>query len=153
MEQIIKGWVAIDHEYQIEGEEIFLVKNSLKKVTKEDDGRQLGNLISDALGRLGFDDLTTYEEYDDQRISRKYIAKNLQIKLFASNTRKKLVQIQENAILESMGLLSFQEDWYGYSTFSIEGYSVDTFTLGGHNILEVIEQYEGYFIYLLISKV
>ncbi|WP_258530105.1 hypothetical protein [Enterococcus faecalis] len=48
-----------------------------------------------------------------------------------------------------MGLLEFQENWYGYSTWTIEGYEIETFTLGGHNLLEILE---GKFIYLVIDR-
>ena len=75
------------------------------------------------------------------------------MELFASDKRMKLDQIREYIVLDSMGLLEFQENWYGYSTWTIEGFNTETFTLGGHDILEILENYKGKFVYLVIDKI
>lgn len=153
MEQVIKGWVVVSSDYDMDEDEIFLVKNDSKTVTYEnDDGRQLRVLISNALEKLGFSDLGTDEEYEDG-ISAKYIANNISMELFASDKRMKLDQIREYIVLDSMGLLEFQEGWYGYSSWTIEGFNTEKFTLGGHDILEILKYHKGKFVYLVIDKV
>ncbi|BBM17686.1 hypothetical protein G15_3457 [Enterococcus avium] len=151
MKQIIKGWVVVNDNWLDEGE-IFLVKNELKTVDYDnDDGRQLRILVSNALDKLGISDLHTEDDYESG-ISGKYIADNVSMELFASDKRMKLDQIREYIVLDSMGLLEFQENWYGYSTWTIEGFNTETFTLGGHDILEILENYKGKFVYLVIDK-
>lgn len=153
MEQIIKGWVVVSNEYFMDEDEVFLVKNNTKTITYEnDDGRQLRVLIGSALEKLGFTDIGTEEEYEDG-ISAKYIANNISMELFASDKRMKLDEIREYIVLDSMGLLEFQEGWYGYSSWTIEGYNTETFTLGGHDILEILKHHNGKFVYLVIDKV
>lgn len=153
MEQIIKGWVVVSNEYFMDEDEVFLVKNNTKTITYEnDDGRQLRVLIGSALEKLGFTDIGTEEEYEDG-VSGKYVAENISMQLFASDKRMKLDEIREYIVLDSMGLLEFQECWYGYSSWTIEGYNTETFTLGGHDILEILKHYNGKFVYLVIDKV
>lgn len=152
MEQIIKGWVTVSDDW-LDEDEIFLVKNDTKTATYDnDDGRQLRILIANALNKLGFTDLGTEDEYEDG-VSGKYIAENISIQLFASDKRMKLDQIREHIVLNSMGLLEFQEEWYGYSSWTIEGFNTKTFTLGGHNILQILEHHKGKFVYLIIDRV
>lgn len=153
MEQIIKGWVVASSDYWLDEDEIFLVKNDSKTVSYDnDDGRQLRLLISNALEKLGYSDLGTEDEYEDG-ISGKYVAENVSMQLFASDKRMKLDQIREYIVLDSMGLLKFQEGWYGYSSWTIEGFNTKNFTLGGHDILEILNHHMGKFVYLVIDKV
>lgn len=151
VKQIIKGWVVIN-EHWLDEDELFLVKKNSKTVDYDtDDGRQLRVLVSNALDKLGFSDLHTEDEFENG-ISGKYIADNISMELYASDKRIKLDQIREYIVLDSMGLLEFKETWYGYSSFTIEGFNTETFTLGGHNILEILENYKGKFVYLVIDK-
>lgn len=145
-EQIIKGWVVAG-EYKSDGE-ISVVKNEDKEY---DYRRELGSLIAGALDRLGYLDIASEEDYE-AGITKKVTAKDVQMQLFASDTREKLDVIKEKVILDSMGLLEFEEHWFGYSEWTIEGYNIDTLELGGHDILNIISGLRGKFIYLVISK-
>lgn len=152
MKQILKGWVSISEDWLDTGE-IFLIKRDSKTVDYDkDDGRQLRVLVSNALEKLGFSNLSTEEEYEGG-ISEKYIVDNISMELFAADKRMKLDQIREYIVLDSMGLLEFRENWYGYSSWTIEGFNTGKFTLGGHNILEILEYHEGKFVFLVIDKV
>lgn len=152
MEQILKGWIIVNDDYWQDEDEIYLVKNDRKEVTDNDVDRQLRLLITNALEKLGSEDLSTEDDYESG-VSGKYEVENIKLQLFAATERMKLDQIKENVLLDSMGLLEFQENWYGYSTWTIEGFNTQTFTLGGHDVLEILRQHEGKFIYLVIDKV
>lgn len=150
MEQIIKGWVRVSTD--LDSGEVFLLKRDSSNVEWEDDGRQLRILISNALEKLGFSGSSNDEDYEDG-ISERYIAEGVKLQLFGSNKRAKLEEIKQNALLDAMGMLEFQENWYGYSSWTIEGFNTETFKLGGHDILSILEQHEGKFVYLVIDKV
>lgn len=152
MKQIIKGWVVISDNWLLDIDEIFLVKNYSKTVDYyRDNGRQLRILITDALDKLGIAELNTDDEFENG-VSGKYIVDNVSMELFASDERMELERIQEYIVLDSMGLLEFQEHWYGHSAWTIDGFNTETFTLGGHDILKILESYKGKFIYLVIDK-
>ncbi|MBE9390144.1 hypothetical protein [Vagococcus salmoninarum] len=147
-EQILKGFVVID-PHDMDGE-VFLVKNDQKETSSE---RELGSLVSNALLALGVEDMATEDDFENQNINQKFIADNIQLQVFASSKRTSLDDIKEKVILDSMGLLELQEDWYGYSTWTVMGFNVETFTLGGHDILEIIKSLKDKFIYMVIKQI
>ena len=49
--------------------------------------------------------------------------------------------------------LEFEEHWYGYSSWTIEGFNTHSFKLGGHNLLEILKNYEGKWMYLIVDIV
>lgn len=147
-EQILKGFVVVD-PLDMDGE-VFLVKNDQKETSSE---RELASLVSNALTALGIEDTATDDDFENDNISQKFTADNIQLQIFASNKRTSLDDIKEKVILDSMGLLEFQEDWFGYSTWTIEGFCVETFTLGGHDMLEIIKSLKDKFIYLVINQI
>nr|WP_207702658.1 hypothetical protein [Enterococcus sp. 665A]MBO1340301.1 hypothetical protein [Enterococcus sp. 665A] len=152
MEQVIEGWVTINQEYWVDEDEIYLLKKDQGDIDGSDEGRQLRVLMGQALNKLGLKDAkNSYEK--EQGISGKYVADNVMMQLFASSKRVKLDEIKEKIVLNSMGLLNFRETEYVHSTWTIGGYISETFTLGGHNILEILKQHEGQFIYLVIDAV
>lgn len=147
-EQIIKGWVSLEKD-----EEVFLLKSENPKETPyyEISDRSLLNLIKNTFAKMGFDDCSEEFEYEKGVMSR-YIEKNVSIQLYASETSETLEEIKEKIILDSFGLLKYEDEWYGYSEFTIEGYCIDTFILGGHNILDIIKNQSGKHIYIVINK-
>lgn len=152
MEQILKGWVTLNQTYWVDEDELYLIKHDQGDLSCRDEGRQLRILIGNALSKLGFEDISTDND-NEEGISGRYKVDNIQMQLFSSDKRVKLDEIRKNVVLDAMGLLNFQETWYGYSTWTIEGYVTDTFMLGGHNILEILKQHEGKFVYLVIDVV
>lgn len=157
-EQILKGWVAKIGDYD---PAIHLLKSLMHRQDYNEfdlENRKLGSLILNALSALGYENISDEEEdfengiNDKHGINDKRVAENVIMQLYASDKQEKLESIKEKVVLDSMGLLEFQENWYGYSTWTIEGYGIDTFTLGGHNLLEILEGLEGKFIYLIIDR-
>lgn len=151
-EQILKGWVAKIGDYD---PAIHLLKSLMHRQDYNEfdlENRKLGSLILNALSALGYENISDEEEDFENGINDKRVAENVIMQLYASDKQEKLESIKEKVVLDSMGLLEFQENWYGYSTWTIEGYGIDTFTLGGHNLLEILEGLEGEFIYLIIDR-
>lgn len=151
--QIIKGWVVIDSHYLGEEPEVFLVKDN-RKVVPDDfniaSNRNVRHLMSNILNNFGYTDIKEESEYESG-IDEKYFVPNVSMRLYASKKRESLDSIKEKLILDSMGLLNFQIDWYGYSEWTIEGFEIATFTLGGHDILKILQQHEGEFVYLVVE--
>lgn len=152
MEQIIKGWVVKNNDYWADEDEIYFSKRDNKKIDDEDDGRQLRILMANALEKLGAEDLKADDDYEEG-ISGRYQVDSVQVQLFSSDKRTKLDDIRENVVLNAMGLLDFEERWYGYSSWTIEGFNTQTFQLGGHDMLEILKAYEGKWVYLVIDIV
>lgn len=150
-EKIIKGWVSLVGNYE---PEIYLLKSKTHAADYyEFNKRKLSCLVANTLSSLGYIDIADGEDDFENGIVDKRVADNVSMQIFASEKQEKLATIKKNVILDSMGLLEYQEDWYGYSTWTIEGFEIDTFTLGGHNILEIIKTLENKYIYLIIGMV
>lgn len=154
MEQILKGWVNINNgKFWLDEGEIFLSKCTPPDPDYDfDDGRQLRLLMANTLEKLGAKDLKTEDDYECG-VSGRYQVDNVQIQLFASDQRVKLEDIREKVVLNAMGLLDFEEHWYGYSSWTVEGFNTQTFQLGGHNILEILKTYKGKWVYLIVNIV
>lgn len=144
--QIIKGWVSYEEDW--EEENIFISESKSKHRYNEN----LRELINDAFYNLDFDEVSNDDDFSIG-IDRRYIEKNVSMQLFASDKEESLESIQEKVILDSMGLLEYQVDWHGYSEYTIMGYEIQEFKLGGHNMFEIIKSYEGKYVYLVIDKV
>ena len=150
--QILKGWVTIDNSPGAETNEPYLIKEKVKEIEYKHRHRALNTLICNAMYALGAEDITTEEEYDGG-VSSKYHLDNVEIQIFSAVERTSLENITKNVVLKSMGVLDFEEGWYGWSSFTIEGYDTNTFKLGGHDILDIIRQLEGKYVYISIDKV
>lgn len=150
--QILKGWVTTNNNPCAGTNERYLLKEKVKEIKNCHENRALHMLICNALHALGADDITTEEEYESG-ISAKYHLDNVEVQIFSSVERTSLEDIAKNVVLKSMGVLDFEEGWYGWSSFTIEGFETHTFKLGGHNILDIIRQLEGKYMYITIDKV
>lgn len=150
--QILKGWVTIDNSPGAETNEPYLIKEKVKEIEYHHEHRALNMLICNALHALGAEDTTTEEEYDGG-ISSKYHLDNAEIQILSAVERTSLEDITKNIVLKSMGVLDFEEGWYGWSSFTIEGFETNTFKLGGHDILNIVRQLEGKYVYITIDKV
>lgn len=144
--QIIKGFVS--YQENCDEDNIFISESKSERGYNEN----LRDLINDALYNLDFDEVSNDDDFPSG-IERRYIEKNVSMQLFVSDKEESLESIQEKVILDSMGLLEYQVDWYGYSEYTIEGYEITEFKLGGHDIFEIINSYEGKYVYLVIDKV
>lgn len=145
--QIIKGWVL--HEENWDEENIFISKSESECIYYEEN---LRILITQALDSLGFEDIANDEDFSNS-IDNIYIEKNVSMQLFVSDKEESLDSIKERIALDSMGLLKYQVNWYGYSEYTIMGFNIETFKLGGHDMFEIIKSYEGKYVYLVIDKV
>lgn len=154
--QILKGFV-VDLGF-VQEESVYLMKSEPKQLenyrelrSELSDTREIGELMKNAVEALGFGDVKTEDEYECEYVNSKYIAEDISIQIYACDKRKKLEEIKEAIILDSMGLLNFQVDWYGYSTWTVMGYCVGDFMLGGHDMLEIIRNLKGKYIYIVID--
>lgn len=86
-------------------------------------------------------------EYDDEE----FIIDNVAIQLYFTDHKTTLDQAYEFMVLDSMGCLEGNEGWFGYSEYTILGYCTNNFTVGGHDILAILENHEGKYCHIVMS--
>ncbi|WP_137665435.1 hypothetical protein [Enterococcus hulanensis] len=151
MEQIIEGWVVKSDDPFNDLDEIYLVDRKDGEIRDEDEGRQLHMLIPEALKKLGFD-YSIAEDHEEIDLADTYIADNIKIQIYASENYNSLDEMKKKTIFASLGLLEFSDSWFGYSEFTIDAINTVTFKLGGHDLLQLLEQHEGRYVYLIVDQ-
>lgn len=79
-----------------------------------------------------------------------YIPKVL-MRMHFSNEEITLEQAEEKQILSSIGELDIYTEWYGYSEWTILGYNVENFTVGNHDIEDILKSNEGKYAHILVD--
>ena len=155
-QQIIKGWVKVTNPYWSDESEVLIVdtdeypsESDLNLFYSHDISME--DLITDALEKSGFESISTDDDFSDGVVSN-YIQEGVSMSLYASEVRETLNEIKERIVLDAMGLLNYKVEWYGWSEYTIEGYNIASFKLGGHDIDEIIRSHNGKYIYLVIEK-
>ena len=72
-------------------------------------------------------------------------------RFYSSADKETLDEVQKKHILQITGALDIYETWYGYSEYTIEGYSVEHFMVGGHDIEKELSSYNGKYVHILID--
>lgn len=86
-------------------------------------------------------------DYDDYEIE----IPNVGLQLFFTDKKSTLEEAEEFLILEAHGLLDGSESWFGYSEYTILGYYVDRFTVGNHDILDILTSHEGKYCHIVMN--
>lgn len=78
------------------------------------------------------------------------------MRAYFSNNECTLEEAEYNQILLSIGALDILQTWYGYSEWTIMGYSVDNFKLisedgGEHNLEQIFNSYKDKYVHILID--
>ena len=86
------------------------------------------------------------EDPEEERVD------NVFISIYDCPKKCTLEEAQENVILSTLGLLEIETQDYGYSEYTIEGFSVYSMKLGGHDILKILESKRDRYLHVLIEK-
>lgn len=73
------------------------------------------------------------------------------IQLYFTEKETSLDEAKEYLILDVLGGLNGSEGWYGYSEYTILGYRINNFTVGGHDILKILESNEGKYCHIVLN--
>ena len=73
------------------------------------------------------------------------------MRIYYSNKKKPLEEIQENHLKKLLGDLDIYIEWDGYSEFTILDYDTKNFMIGNHNLKEIFLQYIDKYVYIIID--
>lgn len=111
------------------------------------------HIISSLLNKLNeeAEKIVRYEDkewdYDDNDM----VIDNVGIQLFFTKDKTSLEQAREFQILDTLGALDGSEGWFGYSEYTILGYCVNKFTVGNHDILEILRSHEEEYCHIVMN--
>ncbi|MFK3936524.1 hypothetical protein ACI2JA_03280 [Alkalihalobacillus sp. NPDC078783] len=76
---------------------------------------------------------------------------NVSVRLYASDTEKTLEELIEGVVLTTMGALDIYSEWYGWSDWTKDGYDLKNFTIGNHDLNEILKSYEGKYVHMVFE--
>lgn len=76
---------------------------------------------------------------------------NVLMRMHFSDNQISLEQAEEKQILSSIGELDIYTEWYGYSEWTILGYNVENFTVGNHDIEQILRSNKGKYVHILVD--
>lgn len=88
---------------------------------------------------------------DDYTTDTSLYIPNVFLQIHLSDKEITLEEAVNNQILSSIGELDIYTSWYGYSEYTIEGYTVDNFTIGGHDIEEILKSNVGKYAHIVMK--
>lgn len=89
--------------------------------------------------------------YDEDGVDTSLSLPKVFLQLYFSDKEMTLEKAQENQIMKQLGILDIYAEWVGYSEYTILGYSVENFTVGGHDIEKILEANDGKYVHLLME--
>jgi len=91
--------------------------------------------------RFGFDEETTD------------VVENVFLRIYECPEECSLEDAMRNHLEYVFGAIVAKGQEYGYSEYTIEGFSVNSLTLGGHDIGKILEGKQGKYVHILIDIV
>jgi hypothetical protein len=88
---------------------------------------------------------------DDYAASCSLYLPRVSLQAYFSEDQISLEEVKEKIILNTMGCLDIYTEWYGYSEWTILGYSVENFTIGNHNLEEILSSYSGKYAHIVLE--
>ena len=76
---------------------------------------------------------------------------NVSIQIYSTKNQSTLDEAKEMMLLETFGDMDVYQEWVGYSEFTITGFDFQHFTIGNHNLFDVLSSYGGSYVHLLID--
>lgn len=118
-------------------------------VSFKGDDESIASRIHNNIGGLW--ETSQHQPEDDYTsVASIYIPK-VAIRMYFSDNQISLDEVTEKVILNTLGALDIYTEWYGYSEWTIMGYSVENFTVGNHNLEEILESYEGKYVHIVME--
>lgn len=124
------------------------------KLKKDEDGMQLADeyvsvarMVAD---KIDSDTHSKHEE-DEYNTDISVYAPNVFFRFYVSDAKCTLEEAEKGYVEKILGSLDIYSTWYGYSEYTIEGYNIENFTVGNHDIEKILESYDGKYIHILID--
>lgn len=78
---------------------------------------------------------------------------NIQLRYYVSDDEiKSQEDIEEKYLQKILGSIDISVEYVGYSEYTITGYVVENFTLGGHNLEEIFSNYIDKYVCIIVNK-
>jgi len=108
----------------------------------------IANKIS---AKVSSNENSKHQPDDDYHTSTSVYLPKVFLQIYMSDFELTLEQAHEKQILASLGELDIYSEWYGYSEYTIEGFDLVNFTVGGHDLEGVLKNYIGKFVHIVIE--
>lgn len=73
------------------------------------------------------------------------------LRIYATENISTLEQAQKKVVLNTLGALDIYQEWVGYSEYTVTGYDVINFSIGGHDLDKIFKSYENKYVHILIE--
>ena len=123
-------------------------------IKKNEDGLCLGNwdlLAEEIANKLKSSEKSKQEE-DEYQTSTSVYSPKVFFRFYISDKKMSLEEIELKHFKRLSGALDIYTEWYGYSEYTIEGYNVENFTIGNHDLEKILGEYVGKYIHILIDE-
>jgi hypothetical protein len=96
-------------------------------------------------------DISSKHQEDEYEVDISIYKPNIFFRFYVSDEKCSLEEAVKGHLEELFGALDIYTTWYGYSEYTIEGYSTDNFTIGNHDLNKILKSYVGKYIHILID--
>lgn len=139
---LVRGWLHTKSDY---GYRLFPSEN----LSESDQFFQSDDLV-DVLDDV-FSEALEWTDGEEEPIGGgilvgKGVAPRVALRFFASDKELTLEQAEESVILDTMGLLVYENVQVMYSEYTILEYDIHTLTIGNHDIENILSNYIGKYI-------
>ena len=76
---------------------------------------------------------------------------NCNLRIYATNNKSTLDEAQTYLLGVFDGLIESDLYYWGYSEYTVVGFSVDSFTIGGHDLKKELKQYVGKYVHFVLE--
>ncbi len=114
-------------------------------------GQPLAEIIFDKMYEYDGIDLSTMGEVDDEMGGLSYYIPNCNISFYISDNEISLNSVSERYTMQLLGGLDVFGENYGYSQWTILGLDLMKFTIGNHDLTEILTGYEGKYINFIME--
>ncbi|GAK42077.1 hypothetical protein TCA2_4569 [Paenibacillus sp. TCA20] len=102
-------------------------------------------------GQIASCNESRHQPEDDYRSDYSLCLPEVFLRFYLSDKKVSLEEAEEKQIMMSIGELDIYTEWYGYSEYTIEGYCVENFTIGNHDIESILKTYKGKYAHIIME--
>lgn len=135
---LIKGFVGLDYDENI-------------VISRDNDNFNYETPLADEIHDKIIEndeelELSVDGEPDEEMGGVSYYIPNCEIYFYISDNPISLEEVSEKYIIQLLGGLNVFAENYGYSAWTIMGYDVSRFTIGNHDLTQILKGYVGKYI-------
>jgi hypothetical protein len=112
----------------------------------------IAGLLKGSFDRSHNDESDINDEDEQIWINESVVVPNVFFRFYASDGKKSLEEVQETHLIQSLGgNMDILTVLVGYSEYTITGCNIENFTIGNHDMEEILNGYIGKYIHILID--